>query len=49
MLGKGERAYVGKWMLERMPPGQTLLGRVSVSTLSSWQGAPVSPPKLGPV
>jgi len=43
------QTYVLKRMLERMPPGQGLAGSFSVSTLLSMQGAPTSPPKLGPV
>lgn len=43
------KPYVGKWMLVRIPPGQGLLGNISLSTRSSWHGAMISPPKFGPV
>lgn len=43
------QTHVGKWMLDRIPPLHGSLGNSWVSIRASWQGAAVSPPKLGPV
>jgi hypothetical protein len=42
------QTHVGYRMLDRIPPGQAFLGKPSVSSLASAQGAALSPPKFGP-
>ena len=42
----GATTYVGNLIVVRMPPGQALFGKLTLSTVLSEQRAALSPPKF---